>query len=240
MVSKFARCLHDFRRNNIDNETRERMVNFIEYKFENQMGTEEADILDELSDSLRIAALKEMHLDNLKKISWLIFDDESFMHELLQLLIPETFGPDDIVFRKGEVGTTLYFVVSGKCRLSKIGGGKTKVLGEGSFFGEMSVLFDERRSATIQAITFVNVFELTQYVSAVHCTVMAWPVPYSALLSLFMCACTHIISFWWLPFSNPFEIQVRSARPYRSLPGLSKDHAGSSHRACQGCIQGEL
>ena len=153
-------------RNHLGHELRERMVNFIEYKFEREMGCDEADILDELSDSLRIAALKEMHLKNLKKISWLVFDDDSFMHELLQLLLPETFGPGDKIFLKGEVGTTLYFVVSGKCRLSGIPGGGSKVLGEGSFFGEMSVLFDERRSATIEAMTFVNVFELTQWVSS--------------------------------------------------------------------------
>ena len=32
----------------------------------------------------------------------------------------------------------------------------------GSFFGEMSVLFDQRRTATVQAVTFCDLFTLTQ------------------------------------------------------------------------------
>jgi len=60
----------------------------------------------------------------------------------------------EIVFEEGEKNDEMYFVLSGEVEvLKKIDGGEPKILGKissGAFFGEMSLLTGEQRSATIR------------------------------------------------------------------------------------------
>jgi voltage-gated potassium channel len=54
-----------------------------------------------------------------------------------------------IVVRVGEPGDTMYFVVSGEATVQLRP--KPVILGPGSFFGEMALLFGTPRSATVTA-----------------------------------------------------------------------------------------
>lgn len=63
--------------------------------------------------------------------------------------------PGDILVSQGERGDSLYILASGGVRIyARDGSGRSVLLcalGEGSFFGEMSALLDEPRSATVVA-----------------------------------------------------------------------------------------
>jgi sigma-B regulation protein RsbU (phosphoserine phosphatase) len=73
---------------------------------------------------------------------------------LLQALADETglhqVGPEQTVVSKGESGSTMYFIVSGKVRVHDEDA-VLAWLGEGEVFGEMSVLDSEARSASVTA-----------------------------------------------------------------------------------------
>lgn len=67
--------------------------------------------------------------------------------------------PDqEVVFKEGDVGDSLYIVEAGQFSVSKIidhdtGEEKTlAIVGEGTFFGEMALLDNEPRSATVRAV----------------------------------------------------------------------------------------
>lgn len=65
------------------------------------------------------------------------------------------FDPDDAIFHEGDAGDCLYLVVEGSVRISKVGrGGKQETLGfiqPGNFFGEMSLIDGQPRSANATA-----------------------------------------------------------------------------------------
>ncbi len=61
----------------------------------------------------------------------------------------EYFGPNHVVFREGEMGDSLYVIVSGRVTIES-GGRTLAALGPGEAFGEMAVLDAEPRSATAQ------------------------------------------------------------------------------------------
>ncbi len=74
------------------------------------------------------------------------------------------FAPQEIMTRQGAEGHWLYIIMQGTAsvRVRVEGGGEQEVarLSPGDFFGEMSLLTGERRSATVVALTSVECYRL--------------------------------------------------------------------------------
>jgi CRP-like cAMP-binding protein len=77
--------------------------------------------------------------------------------------VPLTAGA--VLMREGEAGDALYVVVSGRLRASVANGGTPDVVGEigpGEVVGEMALLSDEPRSATVQAVRDSHLLALSK------------------------------------------------------------------------------
>lgn len=90
-------------------------------------------------------------------------------HELLDFLrgglhLPRrTFFPGALLIQEGAVGDTAYMIVSGTCRAFRTVGDRKEVLATmdiGEVFGEMALLLDEPRAASVEAVTEVTVLVL--------------------------------------------------------------------------------
>jgi CRP-like cAMP-binding protein len=74
-----------------------------------------------------------------------------------------SFAAGETIFEEGDVGTVLYIIQAGEVELSRrmIGGRRTVAnLGAGEFFGEMSVVVGERRTARASAVGEIRLIEL--------------------------------------------------------------------------------
>ena len=77
----------------------------------------------------------------------------------------KTFGPGTVIIREGEVGGEAYMIVSGQCRAYRAVNGGSETLGTmnaGDVFGEMALLLDEPRAASVEAVDQVTVLVLDQ------------------------------------------------------------------------------
>lgn len=75
------------------------------------------------------------------------------------------YNPGDIIFCEYEPGENFYFILSGVVRITKIVGDTEKTLDTmttGDIFGEMAILEQQPRSATVIAETDVKVLEFNR------------------------------------------------------------------------------
>jgi eukaryotic-like serine/threonine-protein kinase len=76
------------------------------------------------------------------------------------------FSPGEIIIREGDVGDAAYMIVAGRCRAYRtVGDGQETLatMGAGDVFGEMALLLDEPRAATVEALDRVTVLVLDKY-----------------------------------------------------------------------------
>lgn len=72
------------------------------------------------------------------------------------------FGAGEAIVRQNDSGNSMYVVLSGRARVSlEPSGQEVAILESGGFFGEMSMLTGEPRSATVRAIDDVRALEIT-------------------------------------------------------------------------------
>jgi small-conductance mechanosensitive channel/CRP-like cAMP-binding protein len=107
-------------------------------------------------DARRIDALRHVN------IFTALADDEISI--LAKHLHRAPFAPNEVMTRQGAAAHWLYIIIHGRAsvRVAVEGLGEREVaqLAEGDFFGEMSLLTGERRSATVVALTAVECYRL--------------------------------------------------------------------------------
>jgi NADH dehydrogenase len=76
------------------------------------------------------------------------------------------FEPGDFVFRQGDLGDSVYVIEEGECEVLREEGGSEKILAtlaRGDYFGEMALLSDNTRNATIRARAATNVLIIPKH-----------------------------------------------------------------------------
>ena len=75
----------------------------------------------------------------------------------------KAFMPSALIVREGDVGDAAYMIVAGRCRAFRKVGAEQEtlaVMGPGDVFGEMALLLDEPRAASVEAVDRVTVLVL--------------------------------------------------------------------------------
>lgn len=86
---------------------------------------------------------------------------EPILAAIAHLVKEEDFSQDEEIFREGEEGNCMYVIFRGSIRIHK-GEQTLATLHEKDFFGELSLLDTETRSAAATAITECRLFRIEQ------------------------------------------------------------------------------
>jgi CRP-like cAMP-binding protein len=90
--------------------------------------------------------------------------DEGALQYLGELAGEENYATGDVIVREGDPGDRMYFVCTGRVRISKGDGPEPVVvlaeMGPGDYFGEMSLVESVARSASVVALEPARVFTL--------------------------------------------------------------------------------
>ncbi|KAJ3118719.1 hypothetical protein HK098_005849 [Nowakowskiella sp. JEL0407] len=98
----------------------------------------------------------EATTDRLKKVSIFSKCDDGFLRSLALTTSINVYKKDELVIRKGDIASEMYFVVSGKAEvISEDGQTVYDELSAGDFFGEVGVLRGISRTATVRVASQV-------------------------------------------------------------------------------------
>ncbi|KAG6920340.1 cyclic nucleotide gated channel alpha 4, partial [Chelydra serpentina] len=103
--------------------------------------TNEQQVLQHLPERLRAEVAMSVHLAALRKVRLFQACERGLLEELVLKLRPQVYSPGEYVCRKGDVGREMYFIRQGQLAVvGDDGRGRLAVLGEGLYFGEISII----------------------------------------------------------------------------------------------------
>jgi CRP/FNR family cyclic AMP-dependent transcriptional regulator len=99
----------------------------------------------------------------LKKTSIFANTSDESLGSLLKASIQKSVGAGTKIVEKGQSGLGFYLILEGKADVVGPGGKKLAEIGEGGFFGELSVIDGAPRTADVVATTDVNCLVVSQW-----------------------------------------------------------------------------
>ncbi|SCC90892.1 Uncharacterized protein SCG7109_BV_00020 [Chlamydiales bacterium SCGC AG-110-M15] len=140
-------------------ELQKRIRRYYDYVWSRNKGLSEVNLLSDLPAPLYTELKLFLHREVLQKVPLFHEADSVFLSALVKILQPVSSAPGDFIINEGEIGREMYFISRGNVEVLS-GDGKTiyAELSDGAFFGEIALLFSEKRTASIQAKSYCDLF----------------------------------------------------------------------------------
>ncbi len=109
------------------------------------------------------AELEKTYVALLKQVSFLKDAPLGILERIASLLQGQILVADELLINEGQVGDSLYFILTGQLEVSKSEENQAiAVLEEGDVVGEMALILSEPRSANVRALTDAKVLRLSR------------------------------------------------------------------------------
>jgi glucose-6-phosphate 1-dehydrogenase len=103
-----------------------------------------------------------LNRETLEKVPLFEGADAVLLAQVILALKPVAFQPGEVVMQKGEIGSEMYLISCGEVEVIDAHGHVAATLGEGNFFGEISLLTSSPRNATVRAKSYCDFFVLNK------------------------------------------------------------------------------
>jgi hypothetical protein len=140
----------------------EQVRNYYEYLWAHHRGVKEETLFEDLPSSFRLSLLLYLTKDLLEKVPLFKYCSPVLRNVLLMALKPQTYAPGVFIAREGEIGKEIFFLSHGEVEIvSEDGEDHYGTLEDGDYFGDLSLILKEKRTASVKALTYCEVFILT-------------------------------------------------------------------------------
>jgi len=151
------------RQRNVPAEIDAKVRNYYEYIWERYRGLDKNELLNDLPGPLRLEILLHLASNILETVPLFKHCSPVLRNALLTSLESKTFSPGSYIANEGELGKSIFFIVEGSVEIISVADKKSwGTLGEGDYFGYMSLALDEQRTATIKATGFCDLLLLNK------------------------------------------------------------------------------
>jgi hypothetical protein len=143
----------------IPHPLRRRIEEYYRYSWQRRRQHDETEVLAGLPPSLRNEVALHLRRDLLGAVPLLQGASSTFVRDVALSMEPVVYLPGDTIIQAGDLGHSMYFISRGRVEVVSPDGRELyQVLGEGDFFGEMSLVFDKPRSATVRALEYSDLY----------------------------------------------------------------------------------
>ena len=140
-----------------------RIHDYYAYKWRKRLGFDESDFLDGLPHSLKMQVALYLKKDILERIPMFSLASQEFIESIAIHLVPVVFTPGDYIFRAGEIGEEMYFIIQGHVKVVAPDGKSVfSRLSDGDCFGEVALFLNMPRTATVIAEDYCDMYALSK------------------------------------------------------------------------------
>ena len=145
----------------VPQEVNENVRGYYEYTWSRYRGANERNLLADLPAPLRLEVLTHLAHEVLERVPLFRHCGPVLRHELLMALEPTIMTPGGFAVREGEMANGIYFISRGTIEvLSDNGATSHGTLEDGDYFGDLSLLLGERRTASAKAVSYCDLLVL--------------------------------------------------------------------------------
>jgi len=149
------------RSRNVPHKLNEQVRDYYEYLWAHHRGVKEDTLFDDLPTPFRLDILRYVTRELLEKVPLFKYCSPALRDVLLMALKPQTFAPEGYIAREGEVGKEIFFISRGKVEITTHEGQNSHgTLQGGDYFGDLSLILREKRTASVRALTYCEIFIL--------------------------------------------------------------------------------
>jgi hypothetical protein len=153
--------VHNFlRKKHMPKELADRVSSHMEYKLYHEQDQEEREIFAELPNKLRAEIILYTHKSFIAAVPFLKNCNDRVVRQLILKLKRTVFAPQEYVFHAGDRGDSMYFISKGQVEVKNAHGNTIARITQGNFFGEMDLLQNRGRVASVKTLTFCDMLEL--------------------------------------------------------------------------------
>ena len=149
------------RSRNVPKKLVTRVREYYEYLWDRHRGFPNHALVDDVPESLRLELLHSLASDLLENVPLFKYCKPELRDSLLIALKRHSYDPGSLVVNTGDVGKRLFFISQGEVEIVR-DGERIDVLQTGDYFGHMSILLKEKRTASVVATTYCEMFELSE------------------------------------------------------------------------------
>ncbi|XP_068721829.1 uncharacterized protein [Montipora capricornis] len=141
-----------------------RIVSYYEYLWHRNKGVDASSLFEGLPLSLQADITHDLYKDLIETVPLFQGTEIGFLRMLAMKFKPVYFLSKEYVVRQGDMGQEMYFVHRGLVEVVSDHADPViiDVMGEGGFFGEISLMFSCPRTASVRAKTNCDLFVLTK------------------------------------------------------------------------------
>ena len=146
----------------VPHDLQERVRDYYSYLWTEKKSIADHSVVEDLPSSLSIEILMHQNADMIRRMEIFHDADELFIREAVKALRPRVFLPHEYIIRQGEYGDAMYFLTSGRLAVL-VDENEVARLDSGSLFGEAALVTDDRRNASIMALSYGTGYQLAKH-----------------------------------------------------------------------------
>ncbi|ESO05570.1 hypothetical protein HELRODRAFT_77257 [Helobdella robusta] len=139
---------------------RQKITDYYQHRYRGKMFDEKS-ILSEVNECLREDIINYNCRSLVAAVPFFTHADPNFVTDVVTKLEYEVYQPGDYVIKESTIGTKMYFIQEGIVDIVTKDGDVATSLSDGSYFGEICLLTNSRRCASVRCETYCNLFSLS-------------------------------------------------------------------------------
>jgi voltage-gated potassium channel len=157
----------------IPQDTKSKVRSYYHYLWTQHRGYRDTTLVEGLPVKLQSELYFSINKPIIEKVSFLKGAEQELLEDIMQALEPRIFVPGERVFRIDEHGDALYLIHSGQVEILTRDNQIIATLTDGAVFGEIALISDKPRTATVRAKTYCDLYVLPK--EAFNRVISAYP-----------------------------------------------------------------